>query len=79
MITQPPLDRFEMSRMAHARAQELHLPGSPPGKNGHNQLSLAARLNYGVKSWGDLDTDQMKAIYEFLDRYKRIPVRGELK
>ena len=78
MQTLKPIDKFEMNRMAHARAQELHLPGSPPGQNGHKQLSFAARLNFGVKSWSDLDVDQMRKVYDFLDAKKRLPVRGEL-
>ena len=74
-----PIDRFELTRMVHARAQELDIPGSPAGRNGHPQLSFAAKHNYGVKSWNDLNVHQMRAIYDFLDAHKRMPVRGELK
>ena len=72
------LTKFEMNRMAHARAQETHLFGSPPGKSGHKNLSYAAMQNYGVKSWSDLTVHQMKSIYEYLDRHKRLPAKGEL-
>lgn len=75
----PPVDKFEMNRMAHARAQELELPGSPAGKSGHAQLSQAAKDVYGVKSWGDLDAGQMKAIHQFVDKYHRMPRPGEIK
>ena len=74
----PPVDKFEMNRMAHARAQELHLPGSPAGQSGHSQLAWSARNNFGVKSWSQLDASQMKAIYDFLDANKRVPIKGEL-
>ncbi len=74
-----PVTKFEMNRMAHARAQELHLPGSPAGKSGHDALSFAARHNFGVASWSHLDVDQMQKIYLFLDAHKRLPVRGDLK
>ena len=74
-----PIDKMEMNRMAHARAQELRLPGSPPGKNGHRNLSIAANNLYGVRSWSDLNVDQMKKIYTFLDDRKRLPVQGELR
>lgn len=64
--------------MLHARAQELNLPGSPAGKNGHQMLSLAARSHYGVKSFSELNETQMKAMYDFLDSKRRLPVKGEL-
>ena len=73
-----PLDKFEMNRMAHARAQELDLPGSPAGRNAHHLLSNAARILYGVNSWSLLDVDQMKQVHDFMDRFRRLPVRGEL-
>lgn len=74
-----PLDKFEMNRMAHARAQELDLPGSPAGRNGHQLLSNAARSVYGVNSWSALDVGRMKAIHDFMDRHQRLPVRGEIE
>lgn len=74
----PPIDRFEMNRMAHARAQELALPGSPAGTNGHRQLTITAMQNFGVKSWSDLTVEQMRKVYEFLDERKRLPLPGEL-
>lgn len=74
-----PIDKFELNRMCHARAQELHLFGSPPGVSGHKNLSFAAKHNYGVSSWSDLSGDQMRKIYDFLDAKKRLPVRGELE
>jgi hypothetical protein len=77
MIT-PELTKFEMNRMCHARAQELHLMGSPAGVNGHPQLSQAAQRCFGAKSWSDLNVDQMRQVYEFLDSRKRMPMRGEL-
>lgn len=79
MSTLKPIDKFEMNRMAHARAQEFHLPGSPAGKNGHPQLSQAARSIFGVKSWSDLGVDQMKSVHDFLEKNRRMPVRGEIK
>ncbi len=73
-----PVDKFELNRMLHARAQELNLPGSPAGKNGHQMLSLAARSHYGVKSFSELSVPQMKNLYDFLDAKRRLPVKGEL-
>ena len=75
----PPIDKFEMNRMIHARAQEIDLPGSPAGKNAHPQLSLAAQSNYGAKSFADLTVDQMRKIYDYLSTQKRLPINGELK
>lgn len=74
-----PLSKFEMNRMAHARAQEMNLPGSPAKTSGHPQLSQAAKDVYGVGSWSDLSTEQMKSIHNFMDANKRMPVKGELK
>jgi len=65
--------------MAHARAQEIPLPGSPAGQSGHNHLSVAAFHHFGAKSWSDLTVNQMKSIYEFMDTHKRMPMRGEIK
>lgn len=73
-----PIDKFELNRMCHARAQELHLFGSPAGQSGHPQLSMAAKTIYGAKSWSDLTVDQMRKIYEHLDTHKRMPKRGEI-
>lgn len=75
----PPLEKFEMNRMAHARAQELHLPGSPKGKSGHDQLSWAARANFQVDSWSKLEPEQMKQVYEFMENHGRMPGVGELR
>ncbi len=74
----PPPDKFELNRMLHARAQELNLPGSPAGKNGHQMLSLAARSHWGVKSFSELNADQMRTLYDFLDTKRRLPGKGEL-
>lgn len=73
-----PIDKFELNRMIHARAQELALHGSPAGKNGHPQLSLSARSHFGVGSLSQLTTDQMRKLYDFLDEKKRLPVKGEI-
>lgn len=75
----PPIDKFEMNRMAHARAQEMELPGSPSGKSGHAALSQAAKDIYGVKSWSDMNVEQMRAVHDFLEKNKRLPVKGEIK
>lgn len=74
-----PIDKFEMNRLAHARAQEVELPGSPAGKSGHAQLSKAALDNFGVKSWSDLSVGQMRQIHDFIDKFKRAPAKGDLK
>ena len=75
----PPVSKFELNRMIHARAQELYLLGSPPGHSGHRQLHHAAMVHFGVKSFGDLSVEQMRALYNYLDANKRLPLRGELK
>lgn len=72
------LSKVEVSRMAHARAQELELQESPAGKNGHNLLSKVAKDNYGRKSWSLLNIYQMQAIHDFLTEHKRMPNKGEL-
>lgn len=74
----PPIEKFEMNRLAHARAQEVHLPGSLPGTSGHKHLSQAAMIHYGKRSWSDLNVDQMKAVYEFLDQHRKMPKKGEI-
>lgn len=74
----PPIDKFELNRMIHARAQELALPGSPAGKNGHQPLSLAARSHYGVKSFSELSLENMRKLYDFMDAKRRLPVKGEI-
>lgn len=73
-----PIDKFELNRMIHARAQEFALLGSPAGSNGHPQLSLSARSNFGVGSLSQLTVDQMRKLYDFLDEKKRLPVKGEI-
>lgn len=75
----PSITKFELNRMAHARAQELSFPGSPAGKNGHPILSSIAKQHYGVGSWNDLSVDQMRAVHDFLDTQRRLPSLGELK
>jgi len=75
----PPVTKFELNRMLHARAQELDLPGSPAGQNGHTQLSMAARNLFPVTSLSLLNVDQMKQLYDFLDANRRLPRRGELQ
>lgn len=71
-------DKFELNRMIHARAQELHLIGSPAGQSGHPQLSMAARLHFGVGSFSQLTAPQIRKLYDFLDERKRLPLRGEM-
>ncbi len=73
-----PIDRFELNRMIHARAQELPLPGSPAGKNGHPQLSMAARTHFGVSSFSLVTDHQMRMLYDFLDKHHRLPRAGEM-
>ena len=73
----PPVDRFELNRMAHARAQELHLFGSPAGQSGHPQLHDAAMQHFG-KRWSQLDVGEMRKLYDFLDSRGRLPKKGEL-
>lgn len=73
-----PIDKFELNRLIHARAQELALPGSPAGKNGHQPLSLAARSHWGVKSFSELDVEKMRRLYDFMDSKRRLPVKGEI-
>lgn len=68
----PPITKFELNRLAHARAQEYILPGSPAGKSGHSQLSQAARDCFN-SSWSELDVDQMRSIYDFMERFRRLP------
>ena len=79
MKTLPSINKFEMNRMAHARAQELELPGSPAGKNGHANLSQLAKDVFGKKSWSDLTVEQMRDVYDFMDSQKRLPKYGEIK
>ena len=75
-----PADKFELNRMIHARAQELHLgPNSPAGKSGHHNLSWAARGCFGVSSFSQLNAEQIRKLYDFLDEHKRLPIRAELK
>ncbi len=74
----PPIDRFELNRMIHARAQELALPGSPAGKNGHQMLSLAAKSHFGTKSFSELSLENMRKLYDFMDSRRRLPVKGEI-
>lgn len=73
-----PAEKFELNRMIHARAQELELPGSPAGKNGHSQLSLAAKLHFGVGSFSHLTAPQMRKLYDFMDAKRRMPIKGEI-
>jgi hypothetical protein len=74
-----PIDKFEMNRLIHARAQEFELPGSPAGKNAHAQLSQAAKDAFGVKSFSDLDVKQMRELYDFLEKHNRLPGPRELR
>lgn len=73
-----PIDKFELNRMVHARAQEIHLPGSPPGVNGHPHLTNIAKEHFGARSWSDLNLEQMRKVYDFLDGHRRLPKRGEI-
>jgi hypothetical protein len=73
-----PVDKFELNRMIHARAQELHLPGSPSGQSGHPQLHRTAQSVFGVKSFSDLSIEQMRKLYDHLDSRKRLPAKGEV-
>lgn len=74
----PPIDKFELSRMSHARAQELNLPGSPPGKSGHKLLHYAAMSHFKKTHWSDLTVGEMRKVYDFLDVNKRMPIKGEV-
>lgn len=74
----PPIDKLEATRLLHARAQELALPGSPAGKSGHPQLSLAAKVLFGRKSFSELSVDQMLSMYHFMEEHRRLPRRGEI-
>lgn len=78
MIPLKPADKFELNRMIHARAQELELPGSPAGKNGHPALSSAAKIHFGVGSFSHLNATQIRKLYDFLDTNRRLPIRGEI-
>lgn len=73
-----PIDKFELNRMIHARAQELPLLGSPAGVNGHHQLSWAAKVHFGKKSFSELDLREMRSLYDFLDSKRRLPSKGEI-
>ena len=73
-----PINKFEMNRLIHARAQELELADSPAGKNGHTVLSKTAKEVYGVKSFSDLTVEQMKELYDFMEQWKYLPKRAEL-
>jgi len=74
----PPVDKFELNRMVHARVGELALPASPPGQSGHKLLHWIALTHFRKKSWSDLNVDQMKQVYLFIDANKRLPKKGEL-
>lgn len=74
----PPLDKLEMTRMLHAQAQDMELPGSPSGKNGHPQLSQAAREVFGVNSIRELSVDQMRAMWNHMDKTGRLPTKSYL-
>jgi hypothetical protein len=73
-----PIDKFEMNRMLHARAQESSLPGSPAGFNGHPNISAAAKENFGVDSASKMNVQQMRMLYDYLEKNGRFPVKGEL-
>ena len=75
----PPLDKLEMTRMLHALAQDMELPGSPSGKNGHPQLSQAAHEVFGVNSLRELSVDQMRSMWHHMDKTGRLPVKADLK
>ena len=72
-MTIAPVDRFELNRMCHARAQELKLPNSPAGKSGHPNLSQCAKDVFGVDSWSKLEAAQMRQIFDFMDQHERLP------
>ena len=74
-----PIDRFEMNRMLHARAQETSLPGSPAGSNGHPNISAAAKENFGLDSASKMNVQQMRQLYDFLEQKGRFPIKGELR
>jgi hypothetical protein len=79
-----PPDKFELNRMAHARAQELNLPAwgateySPSGKSGHGHLSLTAKMVFGQPSWSLLNPNQMESVVRFMDEKRRLPGPGEV-
>lgn len=72
------VNKFELNRMIHARAQEMHLMHSPAGQRAHPQLLQSAQRCFGVKSWSDMSVDQMKKMYDFLEERKRLPLRADL-
>ena len=61
-----PAAHTDLIRQAHALAQELDLPGSPAGTNGHPILSKAARDVYGVNSYSKLSYEQKLALHEYM-------------
>lgn len=74
-----PIDKFEMNRLAHARAQEMELPGSPAGKNGHPQLSGVAKDVFGADSWSKLSVKQMRAVYDYMEQHGKLPTKGQIQ
>ena len=78
MTPLPEISHLEMTRLIHARAQELNLPGSPAGRSAHPQLSLAAKVHFGKKSFSELSVDQMKTLYHYLQEHRRLPHKGEI-
>jgi len=72
-IAKHPALHTDLNRQAHALAQDLELPGSPAGKNGHALLSKAAKDVYGVPSYANLSYEQKLAIHEYMLKTKRVP------
>lgn len=63
----------DLIKQSHAVAQDLELPGSPAGKNGHPSLSKAAKDVYGVKSYSELSYEQALALHEYMLKHKKLP------
>jgi hypothetical protein len=75
------LTNAELDKMAHGKARDADLPGSPPGASGHPNLSRAAEANFGKKSWTHLDADEKWQIIDYLNRHpdRQLPENGELR
>ncbi len=67
--------RTDLNRAAHAIGSELDLPESPAG----TKLSMNT-VSQGVhgKNWGELSTDQMNGVVEFMMTHRRPPTRADI-
>lgn len=68
----PALDRVEMNRMLHAKAQNLNLPNSPPGVKAPGGFFGGLAREHFQTPYESLSLDQMKQLYDLLDT-KAIP------